>query len=380
MDTTSQEYKRECLWRAPEILRGNAPSRGTREGDIYSFAIVLSEIVTRSSPYEHEADYLTLDEILERLKRGGEHEFRPSADVPANLSEFRALMTSCWGEDSRTRPTVVWVKKQLKGMAAKCGQSANFLDNLLRRMELYASNLEKMVEEKTEELAEEKKKADALLYEILPRGIADRLKRGLAVEAEHYECVTIYFSDIVGFTELSSTSTAMEVVDLLNDLYSTFDATLEGFDVYKIETIGDAYMVVSGLPHRNGNLHAQQIARVSLALRDVISVFKIRHRPKEKLQLRIGLHSGSVCAGVVGRKMPRYCLFGDTVNTASRMESNGEGTRRTMKIHMSGKTCELLQTFGTFDIATRGEVIIKGKGLMTTYWLLGEKKQRAAYP
>ncbi|XP_025090307.1 atrial natriuretic peptide receptor 1-like isoform X2 [Pomacea canaliculata] len=376
MDTTSQEYKRECLWRAPEILRGNAPSRGTREGDIYSFAIVLSEIVTRSSPYEHEADYLTLDEILERLKRGGEHEFRPSADVPANLSEFRALMTSCWGEDSRTRPTVVWVKKQLKGMAAKCGQSANFLDNLLRRMELYASNLEKMVEEKTEELAEEKKKADALLYEILPRGIADRLKRGLAVEAEHYECVTIYFSDIVGFTELSSTSTAMEVVDLLNDLYSTFDATLEGFDVYKIETIGDAYMVVSGLPHRNGNLHAQQIARVSLALRDVISVFKIRHRPKEKLQLRIGLHSGSVCAGVVGRKMPRYCLFGDTVNTASRMESNGEA----MKIHMSGKTCELLQTFGTFDIATRGEVIIKGKGLMTTYWLLGEKKQRAAYP
>ncbi|KAK7498201.1 hypothetical protein BaRGS_00010461, partial [Batillaria attramentaria] len=295
VDTTSQEYKRECLWRAPEILRGDVSSKGTKAGDIYSFGIVLNEIITRASPFEREADYLTIDDILERLRRGANGVdagvFRPSIQVPANLNSFKDMMVASWCEDPHLRPAAPILKKQLKTMAVKFGQSANLLDNLLRRMERYANNLEKLVEEKTAELGEEKKKADALLYEILPKGIADRLKAGLHVEPEQYECVTIYFSDIVGFTTLSSSSTPIQVVDLLNDLYSTFDATLEAFDVYKVETIGDAYMVVSGLPHRNGNAHAQQIARMSLKLREVISVFTIRHRPEEKLQLRIGLNS-----------------------------------------------------------------------------------------
>ena len=92
-----------------------------------------------------------------------------------------------------------------------------------------------------------------------------------------------------------------------------------------METIGDAYMVVSGLPVRNGNNHAREIARMSLRLLQAVASFRIRHRPNDQLKLRIGLHSGGCVAGVVGLKMPRYCLFGDTVNTASRMESNGLG-------------------------------------------------------
>lgn len=114
-------------------------------------------------------------------------------------------------------------------------------------------------------------------------------------------------------------------------------------------------MVVSGLPNRNGTMHALEIARMALALLSVVYKFSIKHRPNEQLKLRIGLHSGPCVAGVVGLKMPRYCLFGDTVNTASRMESNGEA----LKIHMSHSTKLLLDIFGIFDIERRGLIPMK---------------------
>lgn len=159
----------------------------------------------------------------------------------------------------------------------------------------------------------------------------------------------------------------MEVVDFLNDLYSTFDRVIGFYDVYKVETIGDAYMVVSGLPERNGHDHAREIALLSLAILDAIKCFTIKHRPDYQLKIRIGIHSGPVCAGVVGQKMPHYCLFGDTVNTASRMESSGVP----LKIHVSEVAKSILDKFGTFRLELRGEVDIKGKGKMTSYWLTG---------
>ncbi|XP_075763065.1 atrial natriuretic peptide receptor 1 isoform X2 [Pelodiscus sinensis] len=356
------------LWTAPELLRMEVPlAQGTQKGDVYSFGIILQEIALRNGVFYVEGLDLSPKEIIERVKSAERPPFRPSVSLACHIEELGLLMQHCWAEDAQERPDFNHIKILLRKFNRE--NSSNILDNLLTRMEQYANNLEELVEERTQAYLEEKRKAEALLYQILPHSVAEQLKRGETVQAEAFDSVTIYFSDIVGFTALSAESTPMQVVTLLNDLYTCFDAIIDNFDVYKVETIGDAYMVVSGLPVRNGKLHACEVARMSLALLDAVRTFRIRHRPDQQLKLRVGIHSGPVCAGVVGLKMPRYCLFGDTVNTASRMESNGEA----LKIHLSSATKSALEEVGCFELELRGDVEMKGKGKMRTYWLLGER-------
>ncbi|XP_024942197.1 guanylate cyclase 32E [Cephus cinctus] len=361
------------LYRAPELLRSQRtiePSpRDYQKGDVYSFAIVLYELQGRHGPFG--VTQLSAPEILQRVITReiitAEPPYRPPLDQLENCFDFvRDCLIECWSEDPEDRPDFKVIRNKLRPL--RKGMKPNIFDNMMAMMEKYANNLEALVDERTDQLTEEKKKTDALLYEMLPRYVAEQLKRGHKVEAESFDCVTIYFSDIVGFTSMSAESTPLQVVDFLNDLYTCFDSTVENNDVYKVETIGDAYMVVSGLPVRNGIQHAAEIASMSLCLLNAIKQFTIRHRPLEKLQLRIGIHSGPVCAGVVGLKMPRYCLFGDTVNTASRMESTG----LPLKIHCSAETKKLLDELGGFTLIERGIVSMKGKGDRTTYWLIGE--------
>ncbi|XP_019476836.1 atrial natriuretic peptide receptor 1-like, partial [Meleagris gallopavo] len=263
------------LWTAPELLRMEIPpARGTQKGDVYSFGIILQEIALRNGVFYVEGMDLSPKEIIERVKSGERPSFRPSANVGCHMEELGQLMQHCWAEDVLERPDFNQIKVQLRKFNRE--SSSNILDNLLSRMEQYANNLEELVEERTQAYLEEKRKAEALLYQILPHSVAEQLKRGETVQAEAFDSVTIYFSDIVGFTALSAESTPMQVVTLLNDLYTCFDAIIDNFDVYKVETIGDAYMVVSGLPVRNGKLHAREVARMALALLDAVRSFRIR--------------------------------------------------------------------------------------------------------
>ncbi|XP_054713715.1 atrial natriuretic peptide receptor 1-like [Uloborus diversus] len=369
MEDSYMFWKRK-LWTAPELLRmPNPPPEGSQKGDVYSFAIIAHEIVIREGVfYTGSGEILTPKEIVDNVKNSQKAPFRPLLENACD-EEVIHMIKKCWTEDPTERPDFQALKSIIRRLN-KDNDSGNILDNLLSRMEQYANNLEALVEERTADYLEEKRKAEDLLYQLLPKSVASQLIRGESVTAEAFDGVTIYFSDIVGFTEMSAESTPMEVVDLLNDLYTCFDSIIENFDVYKVETIGDAYMVVSGLPVRNSNLHAREIARMSLALLNTVKTFTIRHRPHEQLKLRIGLHTGPCAAGVVGLKMPRYCLFGDTVNTASRMESTG----LPLKIHLSTRTKEVLDTFHTFLLECRGDIEIKGKGKMTTYWLIGEQE------
>ncbi|CAG7785472.1 unnamed protein product [Allacma fusca] len=355
---------KDLLWTAPELLRDEiARNQGTHAGDVYSFAIIMQEVLVRGEPYCMLT--LTPEEILEKVKRPPPL-IRPSVSKGAAPPEAINIMRQCWAELPDMRPDFMVIHDLFKTL--NHGRKANIVDTMFQMLEKYSNNLEELIRERTEQLDLEKKKTEQLLNRMLPSTVAEKLKLGLPVDPEEFSEVTIYFSDIVGFTTISAYSTPFEVVDLLNDLYTCFDATINDYNVYKVETIGDAYMVVGGAPVWSHD-HSDQIATMALDLLHQSGKFWIRHLPYTPLRLRIGLHTGPCCAGVVGLTMPRYCLFGDTVNTASRMESTGSAWR----IHISGETKAKLDQHGGYIIQYRGMTNIKGKGQMPTYWLLGKE-------
>ncbi|XP_052212261.1 uncharacterized protein LOC127831333 [Dreissena polymorpha] len=238
---------------------------------------------------------------------------------------------------------------------------------LVRNIVHKIQNFSQELKEKTCELEAERLRTEGLMYQLLPSTVAKRLMKDGSALPESYNSATIMFSDVVGFTALSSIITPMQMVNLLNILYMTIDARLEEFDVYKAETIGDGYMIASGLPNRNGEKHVTEIAKLAIDLLATIETMRIPHIHNEKVSLRLGFNTGPVEAGVVGSKMPRYCIFGDTVNTASRMASTGLPSR----IQMTESSAAKLMQIGGFIITERDAEKVMGKGIIRTFWLNG---------
>ncbi|KAF8564691.1 hypothetical protein P879_03344 [Paragonimus westermani] len=220
--------------------------------DIYAFGMVLFELYYQGDPYKESRH--RPQEIIRRavvLNDQFKIPYRPKLSL---LSREDKLITDCiedcWAEDPLARPSIKQISSRLRPKS-KC-QHSNIMDHMMSLMEDYAQELEKLVSQRSKELMEEKRRTEQLLYQMLPVPVAEQLKRGKMVEPEAFDNVTIFFSDICGFTEWSSQSSPFEIVNLLNELYTRFDSVLSSYDVYKVETIGDAYMVVSGLPERNG--------------------------------------------------------------------------------------------------------------------------------
>ncbi|XP_060098656.1 guanylate cyclase 2G-like [Heteronotia binoei] len=365
--TKNTKYE-DLYWTAPELLRmGEYPFQGTQKGDVYSFAIIMREIIYNHEDGPFEELEQTAEDIIKTIKDPNcSIPLRPPLSAEKCNERIFVLLTACWDECPARRPPFCYTKKELREASPEGHFS--ILDNMVNKLEKYANHLEEVVEARTTQLVAEKKKTEKLLSAMLPGFIGEQLVAGRSVEPESFDSVTIFFSDIVGFTKLCSLSSPLQVVNLLNDLYSLFDNIIETFDVYKVETIGDAYMVASGLPIRNGTKHVEEIATMSLHFLSAMISFKIGHMPNEKLRLRIGIHTGPVVAGVVGITRPRYCLFGDTVNTASRMES----TSLPLQIHVSLITAKILQSIGGYNLQERGTIRIKGKGQQQTFWLKGK--------
>ncbi|MBD1894002.1 PAS domain S-box protein [Coleofasciculus sp. FACHB-129] len=245
-------------------------------------------------------------------------------------------------------------------------ETARTVKNSQGRILYYEGTVQDITNRKVAEeaLRYQQEQSELLLLNILPAPIAERLKLQESTIADSFAEVTVLFADIVGFTQLSADTSPTELVELLNKIFSAFDRLSELHGLEKIKTIGDAYMVVGGLPMPH-NDHAQAIADMALDMQDAIALFNLKNA--KNFQIRVGISTGPVVAGVIGIKKFIYDLWGDTVNTASRMESHGLAGR----IQVTATTYELLRDEYVFE--ERGLIHVKGKGEMTTYLLIGRK-------
>jgi class 3 adenylate cyclase len=367
-------------WMAPECLRGE--SENTSASDVYSFGIILYEVYSRKDPYVgedyHEVIKLVIDPKVNK---------RPPA--PENCPpQVQGLMSDCLVSIPHNRPTF------------------EELDQRLRRMDVTTiepGDLHLSHQSKKSSILE---RTDQLLFDVFPQHIAEALRDGRKVEPEHREIVTIFFSDIVSFTDISSSLSPIKVSNLLDRLYNAFDELSRKHDVFKVcvskrclcrppdiffslyyrlityvtipqckiyllppqvETIGDAYMAVTNLVKDQPD-HAKRIAEFAIEAVEhaLMTLIDVEDPSLGFVNIRVGLHSGPVVANVVGSRNPRFCLFGDTVNTASRMESNSKKNR----IHCSERSAKLVKKqYPEIGVRKRGRIPIKGKGEMKTYWI-----------
>ena len=330
-----------CTKQAPEVLRNETTS--TTASDVYAFGILIYEAYSRKDPYEGE----DVEEVLQLIMDPQVNKRPPvPKDCPPQMA---SIMCDCIVPDPNQRPSFEELDNRLKRVGG--GMMTTSKLNPLQHDPKHQHGMKQVS-----------------LFDIFPQHIAKALQNGQKVEPEHHDIVTIFFSDIVDYTQLSSTLDPRKVANLLDRLYLAFDELSDKYQIFKVETIGDSYMAVTNLVQDQSHDHAKRMADFAL---DAIhaantTMIDIDDPSKGYVHIRVGFHSGPVVADVVGSRNPRYCLFGDTVNTASRMESNSE----TNRILCSERTAKILQQQHCSHATThRGRIPIKGKGEMATYWV-----------
>ncbi|CAJ1957993.1 unnamed protein product [Cylindrotheca closterium] len=326
-------------WLAPEYLRRRSEYNSTC--DIYSVGMILYEIYSRKTPYEGEPLRKVLRKVCDpRIN------YRPA--VPGTCPKRMAeIMTRCWSSDASYR------------------HPAKDLDMIFG--EMTSRDADPLLEETNTRVRTEVATGD-MLYKVFPKKVADQLRHGEKVEPENHDNVTIFFSDIVRFTDISRALSPVKVCKMLDRLYLAFDNLSTKHGVFKVETIGDAWMGVTNLEGNQATSHAKRVAEFAIdAVKAAGKVLIDEDDPSAGyIHIRVGFHSGPVVSNVIGSLNPRYGLFGDTVNTSSRMESLSVSGR----IHCSEASAKLLKEQAPdLPLKKRGKVAVKGKGNMVTYWV-----------
>jgi len=321
--------------------------QSTPSGGYLSANPALAKLYGYDSPEELMSE---IKNIAQQLYVDPERrlEFVAAMDAENAVSGFESMVCR---KDGRR----IWVSENVRAVRDSTGE-----------LLYYEGTVSDITERKLaqEALKVQQEQSEKLLLNILPKPIAERLKAEQSTIADSFAQVSVLFADIVGFTELSARMSPTELVKRLNVIFSHFDQLAEKYGVEKIKTIGDAYMVVGGLPTPT-QYHAEAIAQMALGMQAKIA--KLCAETGEKLAIRVGINSGPVVAGVIGVSKFTYDLWGDTVNVAARMEATGFAGR----IQVTDVTYELLKDKYLFE--RRGVIPVKGKGNMMTYWLLQKK-------
>lgn len=315
----------------------------------YGHYLSANPALARIYGYDSPQDLINSIQDISRLyvNQNRRNEFIATIEAENQVKGFESLVY-------RKDGTAIWISENTRAVR-------DFQGMLL----YYEGTVSDITERKLiqEALKFEQEQTKTLLLNILPAPIAQRLQKGENPIAERFEEVSVLFADLVGFTEFSSRKTPEQLVSVLNVIFSNFDQLAKQYGLEKIKTIGDAYMVVGGVPIYRPD-HAQAIAKMALSMQTAI--VNVNAQIGEAFKLRIGINSGPVVAGVIGLNKFIYDLWGDTVNTASRMEVNGIPG----EIQVTAATYERLK--GQFFLEKRGRIPIKGKGEMTTYLLRGQ--------
>jgi guanylate cyclase len=328
------------FWMAPELLRGETSN--TSSSDMYSLGIIMYEVFSRKDPYEGEDHREVLRQIADK-------DINKRPPVPPSCPlEAAELMKKCLQGEPADRPTAVDVDEALKLM-----DDGNDAGPVIFSRHTHKSDLTVRTED--------------LLFQLFPKHVAEALRDGRKVAPESFDCVTVFFSDIVGFTDISSRFTPEKVSNLLDRFFTKFDDLAKLHKVFKVETIGDAYMTVTNLAAEQPD-HARITAQFAFdAIKAASSTLIDEDDPSQGcVQIRVGFHSGPVVASVCGSMSPRYTIIGDTVNTASRMESNSSPGR----VHCSEASAKLMgENCPELKVVSRGSMHVKGKGEMRTFWI-----------
>ena len=334
---------------APEYLRRktdfNAPC------DMYAMGMILYEIYERKEPFSGEDPRKILPKVCHpRIN------LRPA--VPESCPpKMVDIMKKLWSANPFFRPTAKDIDFILMDMSSTDAEPLEATKNMKAFKDM---------------IVKPEKTAKELLYEVFPKHVADALNAGQRVEPESHEMVTVVFSEIVNYDLLCSAADAspMAISQMLDRLYQVFDELSKKHDVFKVETIGDNYMGVTNLDGKSDETHVKNVAEFAIEAIDCASQILIdeQHPERGYIQIRVGFHSGPVVSNVIGTLNQRYGLFGDTVNTASRMETNSS----TNKILCSQISAKLLEEQAPhIPLRRRGKVNVKGKGTMITYWVGG---------
>ena len=321
-------------------LRGQ--TQYTTQCDIYSMGIVFYEIYSRSDPYKGEDFRETLRKVCDR--RINKRPPVPST-CPPKMAE---IMKKCWSPD----PTFRYQAKDL---------DTTLLDMNIQDAEPISSD------EQLSAVKEKRRKGD-MLYDLFPKHIADALKAGQKVEPEQHEEVTVVFSEVVNFSDILASLPPMKVSSMLDRLYMAFDKVAKKHSIFKVETVGDAYMGVTNLEKHQQETHVRQAARFAIDMVIEANRILIDEEAPQKgyINVRCGFHSGPVVSNVIGSLNPRYGLFGDTVNTSSRMESNSKANR---VLCSEAAYSILAEQAPEISVRRRGKIAVKGKGDMVVYWI-----------